>query len=216
MGPCRRPFFAMADLEENARRKAAGKKEIVISPVAMEIVRRIDALFEIERSINGQNADQRKLVRQAQSAPLVADLEAYMREQCAKLSRGHDLAKAMNYMFKRWASFTRFLDDGRVCLSNNAAERALRGIALGRKSWLFCGSDRGGRRAAAIYSLIVSAKMNDVPGSPMYSLASPPTPPTGSMICCPGIGRLHNSKRRRRLDGACQQSQPRVHSQPCR
>ena len=79
-----------------------------------------------------------------------------MREQCAKLSRGHDLAKAMNYMFKRWASFTRFLDDGRVCLSNNAAERALRGIALGRKSWLFCGSDRGGRRAAAMYSLIVT------------------------------------------------------------
>jgi transposase len=158
----RRPFFAMADLEENARRKAAGKKEIVISPVAMEIVRRINALFEIERSINGQNADQRKAVRQAQSAPLVVDLEAYMREQCAKLSRSHDLAKAMNYMFKRWTSFTRFLDDGRVCLSNNAAERALRGIALGRKSWLFCGSDRGGRRAAAMYSLIVSAKMNDV------------------------------------------------------
>ena len=158
----RRPFFAMADLEENARRKAAGKKEIALSPIAIEIVRRIDALFAIERSINGQSADHRKAVRQAQSAPLVADLEAYMREQCAKLSRGHDLAKAMNYMFKRWASFTRFLDDGRVCLSNNAAERALRGIALGRKSWLFCGSDRGGRRAAAMYSLIVSAKMNDV------------------------------------------------------
>jgi transposase len=158
----RRPFFAMADLEENARRKAAGKKEIALSPIAIEIVRRIDALFAIERTINGQNADQRKAVRQAQSAPLVADLEAYMREQCAKLSRGHDLTKAMNYMFKRWTSFTRFLDDGRVCLSNNAAERALRGIALGRKSWLFCGSDRGGRRAAAMYSLIVSAKMNDV------------------------------------------------------
>jgi transposase len=158
----RRPFFTMADLEENARRKAAGKKEIALSPIAIEIVRRIDALFAIERSINGQSADHRKAVRQAQSAPLVADLEAYMREQCAKLSRGHDLAKAMNYMFKRWGSFTRFLDDGRVCLSNNAAERALRGIALGRKSWLFCGSDRGGRRAAAMYSLIVSAKMNDV------------------------------------------------------
>jgi transposase len=158
----RRPFFAMADLEENARRKAAGKKEIALSPIAIEVVRRIDALFAIERSINGQSADQRKAIRQAQSAPLVADLEAYMHEQCARLSRGHDLAKAMNYMFKRWSSFTRFLDDGRVCLSNNAAERALRGIALGRKSWLFCGSDRGGRRAAAMYSLIVSAKMNDV------------------------------------------------------
>ncbi len=158
----RRPFFAMADLEENARRKAAGKKEIVISPIAIEIVRRIDALFEIERPLNGKSPEQRQAVRQTLSAPLVADLEAYMHEQCAKLSRGHDLAKAMNYMFKRWNSFRRFLDDGRVCLSNNAAERALRGIALGRKSWLFCGSDRGGRRAAAMYSLIVSAKMNNV------------------------------------------------------
>jgi len=158
----RRPFFAMADLEQNARLKAAGKKEIVISPMAIEIVRRIDALFEIERSINGQNAEQRQAVRQELSAPLVADLEVYMREQCAKLSRGHDLAKAMNYMLKRWPSFTRFLDDGRVCLSNNAAERALRGIALGRKAWLFCGSDRGGERAAAMYSLIITAKMNDV------------------------------------------------------
>ena len=100
----RRPFFAMADLEENVRRKAAGKKEIALSPIAIEIVRRIDALFAIERTINGQSADHRKAVRQAQSAPLVADLEAYMREQCAKLSRGHDLAKAMNYMFKRWGS----------------------------------------------------------------------------------------------------------------
>jgi transposase len=85
-----------------------------------------------------------------------------MREQLAKLSRGHDLTKAFNYILKRWASFTLFLDDGRVCLSNNAAERGLRGIALGRKSWLFCGSDRGGRRAAAMYSLIITAKMNGI------------------------------------------------------
>ena len=89
-------------------------------------------------------------------------MDVYRREQCAKLSRGHDLAKAMNYMLKRWASFARFLEDGRICLSNNAAERWLRGIALGRRSWLFCGSDRGGQRAAAMYSLIISAKMNDV------------------------------------------------------
>ena len=85
-----------------------------------------------------------------------------MREQRAKLSRGNDLAKAMDYMLKRWPAFTRFLDDGRICLSNNAAERALSGIALGRKSWLFAGSDRGGQRAAAMYSLIVTAKLNDV------------------------------------------------------
>ena len=76
--------------------------------------------------------------------------------------RTHDLYKAIRYMLRRWPAFTLFLDDGRVCLSNNAAERALRGIALGRKSWLFCGSDRGGQRAAAMYSLIVTAKMNDV------------------------------------------------------
>jgi transposase len=158
----RRPFFAMADIEENARRKAAGKKEIPLSPIAIEIVRRIDALFEIERSINGKSAEERLAVRRALSRPLVDDLQVYMRAQAAKLSRGHDLVKAINYILKRWAPFTFFLEDGRVCLSNNAAERGLRGIALGRKSWLFCGSDRGGQRAAAMYSLIVTAKMNGV------------------------------------------------------
>jgi transposase len=158
----RRPFFVMADLAENARRKAQGKTSAVISPLALEAVRRIDVLFEIERTINGQSAAERRAVRQERSAPLVADLEAWIREQRAKLSRGNDLAKAMDYLLKRWTAFTRFLDDGRICLSNNAAERALRGIALGRKSWLFCGSDRGGQRAAAMYSLIVTAKMNDI------------------------------------------------------
>jgi transposase len=158
----RRPFFAMADLEENARRRAAGKKVIALSPIAIEVVHRIDALFDIERPINGKSAEERRAVRQELSKPLVEELRGYVREQRAKLSRGHDLAKAIDYILKRWAAFTLFLDDGRVCLSNNAAERALRGIALGRKSWMFCGSDRGGRRAAAMYSLIVTAKMNDV------------------------------------------------------
>jgi transposase len=158
----RRPFFAMADIEENARRKASGKKEIPLSPIAIEIVRRIDALFEIERSINGKSAEVRLAARQILSRPLVDDLHAYMRAQVAKLSRGHDLVKAINYLLKRGPAFTLFLEDGRVCLSNNAAERGLRGIALGRKSWLFCGSDRGGRRAATLYSLIVTAKMNGV------------------------------------------------------
>jgi transposase len=158
----RRPFFVMADVEENARRRAAGKKEVALSPIAIEVVRRIDALFEIERSINGKSAQARLAIRQELSRPLVEDLHVYMREQVGKLSRGHDLAKAFNYILKRWGSFTLFLEDGRVCLSNNAAERGLRGIALGRKSWLFCGSDRGGQRAAAMYSLIVTAKMNGV------------------------------------------------------
>ena len=158
----RRPFFVMADLAENARRKVQGKKPVVISPLALEAVRRIDALFEIERGINGETPERRRAVRQELSAPLVADLEAWMREQRAKLARSNDVAKAMEYMLKRWSSFTRFLEDGRICLSNNAAERAVRGIALGRKSWLFCGSDRGGDRAALMYSMIVTAKMNDV------------------------------------------------------
>jgi hypothetical protein len=152
----------MADVTENARRKAQGKTPAAISPLALEAVRRIDVLFEIERSINGQSAEQRRVVRQELSAPLVAALESWMREQRAKLSRSNDVAKAMEYMLKRWPAFTRFLDDGRICLSNNAAERALRGIALGRKSWLFAGSDRGGQRAAAMYSIIVTAKMNGV------------------------------------------------------
>jgi transposase len=85
-----------------------------------------------------------------------------MRAERVRLSRHAETAKAIDYMLKRWPAFTRFLDDGRICLSNNAAERALRGIALGRKSWLFAGSDRGGQRAAAIYSLIVTAKLNDI------------------------------------------------------
>ena len=128
----RRPFFAMADLEENARRQAVGKKAIVLSPIAIDVVRRIDALFDIERPINGKFAEERRAVRQELSKPLVEALQVYMREQRVKLSRSHDLAKAIDYILKRWAAFTLFLDDGRVCLSNNAAERALRGIALGR------------------------------------------------------------------------------------
>jgi transposase len=158
----RRPFFVLADVAANARRKSQGKTASVLSPLAVEAVRRIDALFAIERTINGQSAGRRRQVRQEASAPLIADLERWLREERPKLSRGNDLAKAMDYLLKRWPAFSRFLDDGRICLSNNAAERALRGIALGRKSWLFAGSDRGGERAAALYSLIVTAKLNDV------------------------------------------------------
>jgi transposase len=158
----RRPFFALADIEASARRKAEGKAPAPISPLALEAVRCIDRLFEIERSIKGRLPEERRAVRQELSAPLVADLEAWIRAERPKLSRGSDLAKAMDYMLKRWPAFTRFLDDGRVCLSNNAAERGLRGIALGRKSWMFAGSDRGGQRAAAMYSLLVTAKMNDI------------------------------------------------------
>ena len=96
---------------------------------------------------------------------MVEDLHDWMRAERARMSKHNPVAKAINYMLDddgRWAAFTRFLDDGRICLTNNAAERALRGIALGRKAWLFAGSPRGGDRAAFMYSLIVTAKMNDV------------------------------------------------------
>ncbi len=158
----RRKVFELADIEASARKKARGEKPNLVYPLAVEAVKRIDALFDIEREINGLSPAQRHAVRQERSVPLVTELERWMIETRDKLSRGHDLTKAFNYMLRRWSSFTRFLDDGRICLSNNAAERALRGIALGRKSWLFCGSDRGGQRAAILYSLIVSAKMNDI------------------------------------------------------
>lgn len=98
-----------------------------------------------------------KAARQELSAPLVADLETWMREQHTKLSRRNDVAKAMDDMLKRWNVFTRFVNDSRICLSNNAAERAVRGVALEWKFWLLCGSDR----AAVMYSLMVTAEMND-------------------------------------------------------
>ena len=158
----RRKFFVLADVASGARRAAQGKGLAVLSPICLEAVQRIDALFDIERDINGHTAEARRTIRRASSAPLVADLHQWLGEQRVKLARGNDVARAIDYLLKRWTAFTRFLDDGRICISNNAAERALRGIALGRKSWLFCGSDRGGQRAAVMYSLIVTAKMNDV------------------------------------------------------
>lgn len=157
----RRKLFELADIAEAARRKARGKTA-VISPIALEAVKRINALFNIERDINGRTAAERLSVRQESSAPCIAELENWMREQRARLSRHDPVAKALDYMLTRWTAFTGFLDDGRICLTNNAAERALRGLALGRRSWLFAGSDRGGARAAMMYSLIMTARMNDV------------------------------------------------------
>jgi hypothetical protein len=158
-GHARRKFFEIADIAASARR---GKDAPPISPIALEAVTRIDAIFDLERAINGADAEGRRGVRQRDAAPLVADLEQWMHAERAALSRHAPVAKAIDYMLKRWRGFARFLDDGRVCLSNNAAERALRGVALGRKAWLFAGSDRGGDRAAFMYSLIVTAKLNDI------------------------------------------------------
>jgi transposase len=155
----RRQFFELADIAANAQR---GKKAAAISPIALEAVKRIDALFDIERGINGQSAEQRLRVRKEQSAPLVTGLEAWMRGQRSRLSRSSSVAEPIDYMLRRWDRFARFINDGRICLTNNAAERALRGFALGRKSWLFAGSERGADRAAVMATLIMTAKLNEV------------------------------------------------------
>lgn len=159
----RRKFFELADIKAIARKGRSVAEEI--SPIALDAVTRIDAIFAVEREINGLSAAARHEVRQQRVAPLVHDLQGWMRAERARMSKHNPVAKAINYMLDekgRWEAFTTFLEDGRLCLTNNAAERALRGIALGRKSWLFAGSERGGDRAAFMYTLIVSCKMNDV------------------------------------------------------
>jgi transposase len=155
----RRPFFALADIAANARR---GKNAPAISPIALEAVKRIDALFEIERTITGRSPEQRRRVRQEQSAPLLTDLKEWLQTERSRLSRSASVIKPIDYLLRRWDRFAGFVEDGRMCLTNNAAERALRGFALGRKAWLFAGSERGAARAAAMTTLIASAKLNDV------------------------------------------------------
>jgi transposase len=161
--PARRPGpITEAACWAHGRRKLFVLADVAKAPLAIEAVRRIDAIFAVERELIGLPAAQRLAARQGQVVPLVADLERWMRGERGRLSRHSDVAKAMDYTLKRWEAFTRFLEDGRICLTNNAAERELRGVALGRKSWLFAGSDRGGERAADMYALIATAKLNDV------------------------------------------------------
>jgi transposase len=155
----RRGFYELADIAQNARR---GRSATAISPIALEAVRRIDQLFEIEREIHGLSPEERLRVRQERSAPLLSDLEAWLRAECARLSRSSNVIKPINYLLNRWDGFTRFIHDGRICMTNNAAERALRGFALGRKSWLFAGSDRGAERAAIMATLIMTARLNNI------------------------------------------------------
>jgi transposase len=144
----RRKFFDLARLQK--------------APIAIEAIERIDALFAVEREINGLAPEQRLAVRNERSQPLVVELESWLRQQRAKLSRRSEAAKAIDYSLKRWTAITRFLGDGRLCMSNNAAERAVRCVAVGRKNWTFAGSDDGGHRAAAIYTLIETAKLNGI------------------------------------------------------
>ncbi len=146
----------------HGRRKFFDLASLAKAPIALSAVAKIDAIFDIEREINGLAAECRLAIRRERVAPLVADLHTWMRAERARVSGKSKIGKAMDYMLKRWEAFAHFLQDGRLCLSNNAAERAIRGIAVGRRNWTFAGSDRGGERAAAIYTLMETAKLNDI------------------------------------------------------
>jgi transposase len=129
----RRKFFELADIAAAARFRSRSERTGMIYSIALEAVQRIDAMFDIERGINGKSVAERLAIRHELSAPVMAEFDTWLTSQLARLSRNHDLAKA----------FTCFLENGRTCLTNNAAERALRRLPLGQKAWLFCGADPG-------------------------------------------------------------------------
>jgi transposase len=161
--PSRRPGpIIEAACWAHARRKFFDLARISKAPIAVEAIAKIDALFAIEREINGLVPAERRKARQGRSRPRVEALETWLRQQYARLSPNNQVAKAIAYSLNCWGGLVRFLNDGRLCMTNNAAERALRGIAVGRHNWTFAGSDAGGRRAAAIYTLIETTKLNDV------------------------------------------------------
>ena len=144
----------------HARRKFYELHQAQASPLAGEALKRIGALYAIEAEIRGKPPEQRRQVREARAGPLLAEFHTWLTETLRRLSQKSALAEAIRYATSRWAALTRYVGDGRIEIDNNAAERALRTVALGRKNYLFAGSDAGGERAAAIYSLIGTAKLN--------------------------------------------------------
>jgi transposase len=144
----------------HVRRKFYDLQQAHASPLATEAVQRIGQLYDIEREIRGRSPDERKQARQARARPVVDAMHTWLEVSLSKLSRKSDVALAIQYALNRWTALTRYVEDGQIEIDNNAAERALRAIALGRKNYLFAGSDAGGERAALLYSLIGSAKLN--------------------------------------------------------
>ncbi len=146
----------------HVRRKFFDIEQAHASQLAAEALERIGALYEIEKEIRGSPAEVRRRERQARAKPLLEALHAWFYDNLVGLSKKSETAKAMRYALGRWPALVRYLDDGELEIDNNAAERALRAVALGRKNYLFAGSDAGGERAAAMYSLIGTAKLNGV------------------------------------------------------
>ena len=132
------------------------------SPIASEALTRIGELYGIEAEIRGRSSEIRRQIREARAGPMLTNLHQWLIATVKKLSKKSDLAGAIHYALARWRALTRYRDDGRVEIDNNAAERALRAVALGRKNYLFAGADCGGERAAVIYSLIGTAKLNEI------------------------------------------------------
>lgn len=144
----------------HVRRKFYDLHQAHKSPVAAEALHRIGALYGIEESIRGKPPDKRQEIRHQHARPLLESMQGWMQTTLSKLSRKSDVASAILYALGRWPALMRYCGDGRLEIDNNAAERALRAVALGRKNYLFAGSNSGGERAAAIYTLIGSAKLN--------------------------------------------------------
>lgn len=144
----------------HVRRKFFDEHASTGSPLAAEALKRIGKLFDIERTLTGQPAEERRRVRQAKARPILDDLAVFLDTTLARIPGKGDLAKAIRYARSRWTALTRYIDDGRLEISNNAAERAIRPLAIGRRNWMFAGSDAGGERAAAIYTLVETAKLN--------------------------------------------------------
>jgi hypothetical protein len=144
----------------HVRRKFYDFHQATQSPVAAEALRRIGELYDIEADIRGRLPQQRAEVRDERARPLLKELKAWLEAQLGRVSKKSELAVAIRYALSRWQALTRYCEDGRLEIDNNAAERALRAVALGRKNYLFAGSDSGGEHAAAIYSLIGTAKLN--------------------------------------------------------
>lgn len=146
----------------HARRKFYDLHVARPSRLTTEALRRIGELYAIEEAIRGKPPDDRRAERQARARPLLDDLERWLQATLATLSRKSDTAAAILYALKLWPALTRYADDGRIEIDNSAAERALRGVALGRRNFLFAGADSGGERAAAMYGLIGTARLNGI------------------------------------------------------
>jgi len=160
--PAGAPALIVVACWSHARRKFYDVHQATASPIALDALEQIAALFVIEAAIRGQAPDDRAAARQEQARPRLDRLRAFLDTSLARISGKSSLAQAIRYTMSRWTALTRYLADGRLQMSNNAAERSIRPLALGRKNYLFCGSDAGGQRAACLYTIIETAKMNAI------------------------------------------------------